>query len=151
MTRLRGVPSSQLSEFADSFYREFPDFHFIDADHVVFSHAALPMAFARETRILRLIESKNLGEEVRRSQRETLPVLAACLDLGVKHGVVKRGSGVFVVTGEPGFESGATVARVRADEPGKEWSAVGVQASHTRNVTREELQTFLRCRLLEAA
>lgn len=63
------------------------------------------------------------------------------------HEIVNERSGVFVVTGDgPEYAEGATVAKVRPDEPGKEWSAVGVQFEKELTLTRDQLVTFMRCR-----
>lgn len=147
MARLRGTASSDLSAFCDSFYGQYPDFHYLDADRVLFVHDASGIVAARSTRIMRLLETKRDGEDLTRSQRETLPIFSALFDLGVTHGVIQPGSGVFVVTGDgPDYQNGATIGKVRPDAPGAEWSAVGVQFEKNAVLSREKLVTFMRCR-----
>lgn len=147
MSQLRKAASSDLSAFCNSFYQAHPDFHYLDGDFVLFAHAALPMVYARATRILRLVESKRPGEDLTRSQREVLPILSALVEQGVREGTIAKRSGVFIVTGDgPAYPEGATVAKVRPDAPGAEWSSAGVQAETEKVLNREQLVTFMRCR-----
>lgn len=138
--------TSPLSRFCAE---ELPgDFHFLDGDQVLFCHHSQPIVFARESGVLRVVESKLPGEEIRRSQRETLPMLAGALELGVESGLLATTSGVYVMEGEPPFAEGATVGLVRAAKSPGDWSSVGVQYAARRRLSSEQLRLFLRCRPL---
>jgi hypothetical protein len=146
--QLRGTPSSWLSAFCNSFYPTDKDFNYLDGDIVLFAHAALPIAMARETRIIRILETKRDGEEIRPSQRQTLPILAEAIQRLVGTGDALPGSGVFIVIGDgPKYLCGAHVAKVRPAERLKDWSAIGVQyEANPVYFSREELIRFMRCR-----
>lgn len=146
--RLQSEPSSWLSEFCDSFYGSHNDFNYLDGDVVVFTHAALPITAARSTRIIRILETKRDGEEIRRSQRETLPVIAEAIQRLVITGDAAKGSGVFIVIGDgPEYQEGAKIAKVRPAERLKDWSSIGVQYEHEPiQYSREQLIRFMRCR-----
>lgn len=124
------------------------DFHFLDGDEVLFSHHSQPIVYARESGVLRIIESKAPGEDIRRSQRETLPMLAGALDLAVESGLLATTSGVYVLEGEPPYSSGATVSKVRGATAPGDWSAVGIRYVVQRPLDESQVQMFLRCRPL---
>lgn len=140
--------SSHLSRFCAE---QLPgDFHFMDLDEVLFRHSSLPVVYARESGVLRAIESKLPGEQIRRSQRETLPLVAAGVGLLVKSGLLAQGSGAFVVEGEPPWNDGAIVHTVRAAASPRDWSATGVRYAKSSTLTFSELCTFIRCRPVTA-
>jgi hypothetical protein len=135
--------SSPLSAYCADVIEEV-DFHYLDGDEVMFRHSALPMIYARETGILRILESKHPGEEIRRSQRETFPLLAAALQLATDAGVVRDGSGVFIVEGEYPFSDGALVRQVRPASARP--NLVGLQFKLEHDLTALQFKTFMRCR-----
>ena len=141
MAQLKGSSTSDLSAFCDSFYGEHSDFHFLDGDEIILRYSAQPVVYARESGVLRVVESKRPGEEIRRSQREALPLLAGCIALGIESGIVADGSGVFIVTGEPPYTAGAKVAKLR--QSGR---TAGLQYEIETHLSRERLIRFMRCR-----
>lgn len=122
------------------------DFHFLDGDEVMFKHSAQPIVYARETGILRILESKRPNEEIRRSQREVLPILARVLADAVEKGLLKDGSGVFIVTGEYPYVAGASVSRV---EYGPAIS--GLSQKGPFPLSADKFADFIRCRLVNEA
>jgi hypothetical protein len=130
--------SSPLSRFCAE---QLPsDFHYLDGDEVLFRRSALPIIYARETGVLRFVESKNPGEDFTRAQTELFPVLADLIETGVKAGKLSIGSGMFVIRGDlhaPPVEIG----QVR---PGPR--TVGIQYAASWSVGGEALARFLRCR-----
>lgn len=141
MSRLRGTPTSDLSAFCDSFYGDHHDFHFVDGDEVILRYSAQPIVYARESGILRVVESKAPGEEIRRSQRDTLPLVAGCIQKGIEEGIVADRSGVFIVTGQFPYDTGAKIARLRPSP-----RTAGLQYDAAVDVSREQLVKFMRCR-----
>jgi len=145
MTRLSSSEfyTSPLSRFC---HEQLPgDFHFLDGDEIILRYSAQPVTYSRETRVLRLFESKSLGEEIRRSQRDVLPILAEAIKLAVESGVLAKGSGVFIIEGEEPYERGADLSQVLPDGKSR---AVGLQTIGPRRLNRDELETFVRCRNL---
>ena len=137
--------TSPLSEFCAE--KLNGDFHYLDGDEVMFRHSAQPMTYARETGTLLVLESKFPGEEIRRSQRETFPLLAAALSRAADANLIARASGVYVIEGEPPFIDGATVLRVRgAKQPGVDWQSIGVQFDWRHRFNNRDLCNFIRCR-----
>jgi hypothetical protein len=136
-----------LSRFSDDIYSQHHDFHFLDGDEVYFRHSATPMVYARASGILHICESKSNGEELRRSQRETFPRLAGAIKLAVDAGVLAKGSGVFVITGDYPYDAGVLVQCVRpAAASGHDWSSFTSFYMAEKQMTRAEFITFFRCR-----
>lgn len=134
--------SSDLSRFcAEELGR--PEFNFLDGDEVLLRYPSLPIHYARSTKILRIIESKKPGEDLRRSQREVLPLLASALFLGVQGGIFAEGSGVFIIEGRYPFTDGALVSQVL---PASEARAAGVQYLGPERLTRSDVETLVSCR-----
>lgn len=142
--------SSQLSRFCAEELEG--DFHFLDGDEVIYRHSALPIVYARETGILRVIECKRPGEDVRRSQRETLPLLAAGIESLIENSLLDSRSGVFILEGEYPWADGAQVSRIMPhSKPGVDWSSVGASVTSTYTLSNAQLRLFIRCRpVLEA-
>lgn len=139
--------SSPLSEFCAE---ELPgDFHYLDGDEVLFRHSALPIVYARETGILRILESKFPGEDLRRSQRETFPLLAAAIEKAVEASLLSDGSGVFVVEGTPPFGDGALVRKVHPAE--KSADNLGIRFAGKHNLAPAQFHLFMRCRRRKTA
>jgi len=133
--------TSPLSRFCAD---ELPgDFHFLDGDEVLLRYSSQPISYARSTGILRICESKRLGENIRRSQREVLPILAAAIQLAIEAKLLTVGSGVFLIEGEPPYESGASVTQVLGASTSR---AVGLQELGPRVMSRSEIDSFIRCR-----
>lgn len=88
------------------------NFNFMDVDGIVHKRA---------TGILRLIEHKQLGRPLKRSQREVLPLLARMVDDYVTRGVLPTQSGVFLVRElEEGYGGKCEITRFgEAGEKGK--------------------------------
>lgn len=144
MKPAREYYTSPISEFCAE---QLPgDFHFLDGDEVLFRHSAQPILFARENGTLRLLESKLPGEEIRRSQRETLPLLAGALAMAARAELVAPTSGVYVVEGRPPWSDGALVSRVRPARSPIDWQAIGIQFDLARRLTFAQLCAFVRCR-----
>lgn len=147
MSRLSSADyyTSPLSKFC---HEQLPgDFHYLDGDEILLRYSAQPVAYARETRVLRIFESKAPGEELRRSQREVFPILADAIKLAVDRGALGKGSGVFLIEGAEPYDHGALLSQVL---PGIESRAAGIQFLGPREVSRPELETFIRCRNLGA-
>lgn len=68
------------------------------------------------SRILRIVECKHRGEELRRSQRDILPLLALLIEKGIQLGTVSRGSGVFVARYDEGDPT-VRLGRVKPSQP----------------------------------
>lgn len=133
--------TSALSKYCDE---QLPgDFHFLDGDEVVLRYPSQPIVYARETRTLRILESKACGEEIRRSQREALPLLAAAIRLAVQHNILAEGSGVFIVEGSMPYEEGASVSQVLPPSASR---AVGLQVLGPVVLAKPDVDAFIRCR-----
>lgn len=134
--------TSPLSRFC---HEQLPgDFHYLDGDEIILRYSAQPITYARETRVLRIFESKTPGEEIRRSQRDVLPLLSEALQLAIGVGALARGSGVFVIEGDEPYDDGASVRQVLAPQTRN----VGIRYLGPRQLSREELELFIRCRNL---
>ena len=133
--------TSHLSRFCAD---ELPgDFHYLDGDEVLLRYSSQPITYARATNTLRICESKRLGEELRRSQREVLPLLAEAIALSVSAGLLNHGSGVFIIEGEAPYTDGASVSQVLSPSTSR---AVGLQTFGPQRLTRDEIEQFIRCR-----
>lgn len=137
--------TSDLSRYCDE-HLGF-DFNFLDGDEVLLRYSAQGMTHARSTGVLRIIESKRPGEQVRRSQIDVLPLLARAIDLAVQDGVLAEGSGVFVLEGEPPYENGAIVHRVNYSTN----RAAGLATKGPYNFTRAQVDRFVSCRTSTAS
>jgi hypothetical protein len=119
------------------------DFHFLDGDEVLLRYSAQPIVYARATRILRLLESKFPGEEVRRSQRDLLPIFAEVIRVGVESEVLHERSGVFVIEADwkdedpESFEVNKVIPAVRI---------AGLTFEKTITFQKDNFARFLRCR-----
>jgi len=60
----------------------------------------------RANRVLRAVEHKFRGQDLRPSQRAVLPILAEAIDVLIERGRVHPDSGVFVLTADPPFDDG---------------------------------------------
>jgi hypothetical protein len=133
--------TSHLSRFCAD---ELPgDFHYLDGDEVLLRYSSQPLTYARASNTLRICESKRLGEELRRSQREVLPLLAEAIALSVNAKLLNQGSGVFIIEGEPPYSDGAAVSQVLAPSTSR---AVGLRTLGPQQLTRDEIEGFIRCR-----
>lgn len=129
-----------------------PEFNFLDGDEVLLRYSAQPVTHARSTRILRVVESKNPGEEIRRSQRETFPILASALEFCVEAGILRKTSGVYIVEGLYPYSDGADVAQIL---PASQNRAVGMQmvgpmsqVAGAERFSRQQLDLLASCRPL---
>lgn len=136
--------TSDLSRYCDE--RLPGDFNYLDGDVVILRYPAQPIAYARETRILRILESKRPGEQIRRSQVDVFPILAASIHQSVAQGQLANGSGVFIIEGTYPYEDGADVRQVLPHETSR---TVGLQYLGPKRITNEELNAFLRCRIVK--
>lgn len=131
--------SSPLSEFCAE---ELPgDFHYLDGDEILLRHSAMAICYARSTTTLRIIESKHPGEELRRSQRETFPLLAEAI---ARSELLSRESGVFVLEGDPPYNGGRIpVAKVR---PAHRNRVNGFRFEWIRAGDATSINALIRCR-----
>lgn len=137
--------TSDLSRYCDENLGSY--FNYLDGDEVLLRYSAQGMTHARSTCVLRIIESKHPGEEVRRSQREVLPLLARAIELAVKDGILAAGSGVFILEGTPPYENGATVSRVNYSAS----RAAGLVIDGPHNYTQLQVNAFVSCRTSTAS
>lgn len=135
--------TSPLSQFCAEFLPG--DFHFLDLDEVLLRYSSQGITFCRETMILRAIECKNPGEEIRRSQRDVLPEFAAMFHDRVKSGQLAQGTGVFIVEGRYPYHDGALVGQVL---PRSESKAVGLQQLGPWRFTGQQIYDLVRCRMV---
>lgn len=102
--------TSPLSEFCAE---HLPgDFHYLDGDEILLRYPSQPIQFARSTRTLRICEAKRPGEQLRRSQREVLPLLAEAVRALSSQDGLSDESGVFIIEGDSPYELGASVYQV---------------------------------------
>jgi len=131
--------TSDLSQFCDEHLG--PHFNFLDGDEVLLRYSSQGMTHARSSGVLRIIESKRTGEEVRRSQREVLPLLARAIELAVQDGTLAAGSGVFILEGESPYDEGAKISRVKYSTS----RAAGLILDGPHNYTRAQVDRFVSC------
>lgn len=137
----RAYYTSPLSEFCAE---HLPgDFHYLDGDEVLLRYSSQPIQFARASRNLRICEAKRKGEQIRRSQREVLPLLAEGIAALISKGDLASGSGVFLIEGEMPYEDGASIYQVL---PTSNSRAVGLQLLGPREMDKAQLHLFMRCR-----
>jgi len=84
--RNRHVSSSVFGQYVHERVR--PDFDSVDID--LLNRAA-------STAILRFLEQKESGQNLKDSQVRCFPVIARLIELGLEQGVVAQGSGVFKI------------------------------------------------------
>lgn len=133
--------TSALSKFCDE---QLPgDFHLLDGDEVLLRYSSQSISYAKATAILRVIESKAPGEELRRSQRDVFPLLASAIRFAVEHGILADGSGVFILEGEPPYSDGALVSQVL---PASKSRAVGIDFLGPKRLSEYQVHRFIRCR-----
>lgn len=135
--------TSPLSRFC---HEQLPqDFHYLDGDEVLLRYSAQPVTYARETRVLRVIESKRPGESIRRSQREVLPIIATAIRFAVNQGRLGPGSGVFLIEGDEPYDEGALLYQILPEGDAR---AAGMGMLGPRRISRSEVAIFVRCRNL---
>ncbi len=117
------------------------DFHYLDGDEVLLRYSAQPIVYARETRILRFLESKFPGEEVRRSQRDLLPIFAEVITQSVSTKLLAERSGVFVIEAQWPDPETFEVSKVVPSSRG-----VGLSFERHKQYDRDAFALFLRCR-----
>lgn len=91
-------PNESSSAFGQFIHDAFPNsFWWIDVDGMIYKKA---------TRILRVIEHKPVGGQLRPSQQFLLPMIATCIRILIALRLVHEQSGVFLVRSDPPFRSG---------------------------------------------
>ena len=140
--KLQGKPTSDLSAYADSIYKEFHDFHFADGDIVSFVRSAQPFVYRRDSGILRVIERKRGKEQLLRSQEEILPGLAELIRMGVVSGVLQKGSGVWVARRQNEHNE---LREVLAGPFARRNLPAQFQLGEPFDLTDEEFRDFVRC------
>jgi hypothetical protein len=93
-----------MSDFNHHIATDLPhDFYYMDIDGT---------SYKRETKILRIMESKRESERVTDGQKLQLPLYATMIELMVQHGHVDPQSGVLLVRNIANDYSEATICRV---------------------------------------
>lgn len=90
------------------------------------------ISYKRATRILRVIEEKQPGQELKDSQKKILPLLAKGIDYLISLGIVHEQSGVFIIHTESPYIT-ATVSQIY--DSGTEGPKFTIQ--------RDELKSFI--------
>ncbi len=90
------------------------------------------ISFKRATRILRVIEEKRFGQELKDSQKKILPLLARGVDCLISSGIVHEESGVFIIHTESPYTM-ATVSKIYAS---------GVEGPRF-TIQRDEIKSFI--------
>lgn len=124
----RGNESS--SGYGQHIYDSYPkDFYYADVDGVIYKLA---------TGIMRIVEHKPIGADLKPSQRAILPMLAASVDVLADVQVLNADSGVFVINSDWPYVK-SHVRRFRRDGRGV-W--LPGRADESLELSGEELKNF---------